>query len=126
MRKKEVKLPLTPITEKTFERQGWVKHNVGDIIIDESEDDSTESEGDIFYYTLSLPKERDDEYAPQLISNATDELGILKDIGLKPGQFFVEIANTDGLGLCTSEEELEILYKALVGEDIEENFENQE
>lgn len=126
MRKKEVKLPLTPITEKTFERQGWVKHNVGDIIIDESDEDTNESDGDIFYYTLSLPKERDDEYAPQLISNATDELGILKDIGLKPGQFFVEIANTDGLGLCTSEEELEILYKALVGEDIEENFENQE
>lgn len=125
MRKKEVKLPLTPITEKTFERQGWVKHNVGDIIIDESDEDTNESDGDIFYYTLSLPKERDDEYAPQLISNATDELGILKDIGLKPGQFFVEIANTDGLGLCTSEEELEILYKALVGEDIEENFENQ-
>ena len=124
MRKKEIKLPLTPITEKTFERQGWVKHNVGDIIIDESEDDSGDEDGDIFYYTLSLPKERDDEYAPQLISNATDELGILKDIGLKPGQFFVEIANTDGLGLCTSEEELEILYKALTGEDIEENLEN--
>jgi hypothetical protein len=123
MRKKEIKLPLTPITEKTFERQGWVKHDVGDMISDEAdENDNTDSNA--YYYTLSLPKERDDEYAPQLVSNATDELGILKDIGLKPGQFFVEILNTDGLGLCTSEEELQVLYSALTGDDIEDNLEN--
>jgi hypothetical protein len=32
----------------------------------------------------------------------------------------------DGLGFCGSEEELDILYSALCGEDIEENLENQE
>ena len=121
MRKKEIKLPLTPITEKTFERQGWTKHNIGDAIMDD--DDTNDS--DAYYFSISLPKERDDEYAPQLVSNATDELGILKDIGLKPGQFFVEMADTDGLGFCSSEEELQILYSALTGEDIEENLENQ-
>jgi len=120
MRKKEIKLPLTPITEKTFERQGWTKHNIGDAIMDDDTNDS-----DAYYFSISLPKERDDEYAPQLVSNATDELGILKDIGLKPGQFFVEMADTDGLGFCSSEEELQILYSALTGEDIEENLENQ-
>ncbi len=123
MRKKEIKLPLTPITEKTFERQGWVKHDVGDMISDEA-DENDNNDSNAYYYTLSLPKERDDEYAPQLVSNATDELGILKDIGLKPGQFFVEILNTDGLGLCTSEEELQVLYSALTGDDIEDNLEN--
>jgi hypothetical protein len=50
----------------------------------------------------------------------TDEIGALKDFGLKPGQFFVEIMDMDGLGLCLNEEELEILYMALTGENIEE------
>jgi hypothetical protein len=30
----------------------------------------------------------------------------------------------DGLGFCSSEEELSILYNALTGDDIEENLEN--
>ncbi len=30
MRKKEVKLPMTPITEETFIRQGWKKVEAGD------------------------------------------------------------------------------------------------
>jgi hypothetical protein len=29
---------------------------------------------------------------------------------------------TEGLGFCTTEEELEVLYYALVGESIEEKF----
>ena len=32
MRKKEIKLPLTPITEETFIRQRWKKNKVGDPI----------------------------------------------------------------------------------------------
>jgi hypothetical protein len=48
----------------------------------------------------------------------------LKEIGLKPGQFFIEVMDMDGLGFCGSEEELDILYGALTGEDIEENLEN--
>jgi len=49
---------------------------------------------------------------------------LLKEIGIKPGTFFVEIGDMDGLGFCSSEEELDILYSALTGEDIEENLEN--
>ena len=53
------------------------------------------------------------------VSNMNNEYGALKDLGLKPGQYFIEIMDMDGLGLCGSEEELEILYQALTGESIE-------
>jgi hypothetical protein len=120
MRKKEIKLPLTPITEKTFKRQGWKKISSGDGFDDESPDDS----GEHYYFTLPIPKDRDDEFATTFVSNATDELIILRDIGLKPGQYFIELMDMDGLGFCSSEEELSILYNALTGDDIEENLEN--
>ncbi len=119
MRKKEIKLPMTPITEVTFIRQGWKKIEGGD-----GADEDTE--GTHYYYALSIPKYRDDAFAPTLTSNSTDEQLILKEIGLKPGQFFIELSDMDGLGFCSSEEELDILYSALCGEDIEENLENQE
>ena len=47
MKTKEIKLNMTPITEKTFERQGWQKISVGD-------GESTEDEGgyDDYYYTI--------------------------------------------------------------------------
>ena len=121
MRKKEVKLPMTPITEKTFERQGWRKVNADDGM----DDDGNEQSGH-YYYTLPIPKYRDDEFAPMLVSNSTDEQLLLKEIGIKPGEFFIEINDMDGLGFCSSEEELDVLYSALCGEDIEENLEIQE
>jgi hypothetical protein len=120
MRTKEIKLPLTPITEKTFKRQGWKKISSGDGFDDEAPDDSAEH----YYFTLSIPKDRDDEFSTMFVSNATDELIILRDIGLKPGQYFIELMDMDGLGFCSSEEELSILYNALTGDDIEENLEN--
>lgn len=120
MRKKEVKLPMTPITEATFVRQGWKKIEAGDGM----DEDGNDEDGH-YYWALSIPKYRDDEFAPMLISSSTDEQLLLKEIGLKPGQFFVEIMDMDGLGFCSSEEELDILYSALCGEDIEENLENQ-
>jgi hypothetical protein len=120
MRKKEIKLPLTPITEQTFERQGWKKISSGDGFDDVQTDES----GEHYYFALPIPKDREDMFATMLISNATDELIILRDIGLKPGQYFVELMDMDGLGFCSSEEELAILYNALTGEDIEENLEN--
>jgi hypothetical protein len=40
-------------------------------------------------------------------------------MGLNPGTFFVEIMGTEGLGYCSTEEQLEILYKVLTGDDIE-------
>jgi hypothetical protein len=119
MRKREVKIPLTPITEETFERQGWEKVDANDGFGDE-ENNSSEA----YYFILRLPKDRDDEFAPVLVSNSTDEGLLVKEIGLKPGQFFVEIGDMDGLGFCSSEEELDILYSALTGDDIEENLDN--
>jgi hypothetical protein len=121
MRSKEIKLPLTPITDETFKRQKWYKHVVGDVmsVDDEEGEYSSESDEEIYYYTLPLPRSRGDEYAPRLTSNSTDEIGILKDMGLAPGTFFVELLGTEGLGYCASEEELEILYKVLTGEDLE-------
>ena len=130
MRSKEFKLPTTPITEKTFIRQGWEKHSVGERYIDDEgfEDDAEEFEDeeeleddDAYYWTLPLPKSRvDDPYAIVLTSNATDELSVVRELGLQHGSYIVEIFDSDGLGLCTNEEELEVLYRALTGEEIED------
>ena len=138
MRTKEVKFPLTPITEETFERQGWRKCDVNeplfeelgeglDEFFDEMEDDEIEEpkepmekpEAIAWYYTLAIPKDRNDPYCPRLVSNATDESGLLKEMGLPEGTFFVELMDWDGLGYCQSEEDIEILYKALTGKDLE-------
>jgi hypothetical protein len=138
MRSKEVKFPLTPITEETFERQGWRKCDVNeplfeelgeglDDFFDEMEDDEIEEpeepmekpEAIAWYYTLAIPKDRNDPYCPRLVSNATDESGLLKEMGLPEGTFFVELMDWDGLGYCQSEEDIEILYKALTGTNLE-------
>ena len=121
MKTKEIKLNMTPITEDTFIRQGWNKISVGD---DEAMEDTDTDSGD-YYFSIALPKDRDDEFAPMFVSNSTNEGNLIKEIGLKPGQFFIEIMDMDGLGFCASEEELDVLYSALTGEDIEENLENQ-
>jgi hypothetical protein len=132
MRSKEFKLPTTPITEKTFIRQGWEKHFVGERYIEddgfdeeieefEEDDELEDDEDDAYYWTLPLPKDRKlDPYAVVLTSNATDELSIIREFGLKDGSFIVEIFDSDGLGLCTNEEELEVLYRALTSEEIED------
>jgi hypothetical protein len=73
MRKKEIRLNMTPITEQTFKRQGWTKVSVGDGLSSE-EDENAED----YYFTLSLPKDRDDDFAPMFVSNATDEGLLLK------------------------------------------------
>jgi hypothetical protein len=120
MSRKEIKLPLTPITENTFKRQGWIKHTVGDsMMVDEENDEINGDDNEVYYYTLPLPKDRRDDYTPRIVSNATDETGLLKDMGLNPGTFFIELMGTEGLGYCTTEEELEVLYKVLTGDDIE-------
>ena len=130
MRSKEFKLPTTPITEKTFIRQGWEKHYVGERYIDdegfqddaeEFEDEDEDIDDEAYYWTLPLPKSRrEDPYAVVLTSNATDELSVVREFGLQDGSFIVEIFDSDGLGLCTNEEELEVLYRALTGEEIED------
>lgn len=131
MRSKEFKLPTTPITEKTFIRQGWEKSYVGDMYIDDEgfEDDAEEFEDDddggveddAYYWILPLPKSRkDDAYAVVLTSNATNELSVVREFGLQEGSFVVQIFDSDGLGLCINEEELEVLYRALTKEEIED------
>ena len=135
MRTKEVKFPLTPITEETFIRQGWRKCDVNeplfeelgeglDDLFDEMEDDEIEepsekTEATAWYYTLAIPKDRTDPYCPRLVSNATDESGLLKEMELPEGTFFVELIDWDWLGYCQSEEVVEILYKALTGINLE-------
>ena len=131
MRTKEVKFPLTPITEETFIRQGWRKCDVNEPLFEEfgededgMEDEEMEEpmekpEAIAWYYTLALPKDRTDPYCPRLVSNATDESGLLKEMELPEGTFFVELMDWDGLGYCQSEEEIEILYKALTGKNLE-------
>jgi len=131
MRTKEVKFPLTPITEETFERQGWRKCDVNEPLFEEfgededgMEDDEIEEpmekpEAIAWYYTLAIPKDRTDPYCPRLVSNATDESGLLKEMELPEGTFFVELMDWDGLGYCQTEEDIEILYKVLTGKDLE-------
>ena len=131
MRTKEVKFPLTPITEETFIRQGWRKCDVNEPLFEEFGEDENEMEDEemeepiekpeaiAWYYTLALPKDRTDPYCPRLVSNATDESGLLKEMELPEGTFFVELMDWDGLGYCQSEEEIEILYKALTGKNLE-------
>ena len=131
MRTKEVKFPLTPITEETFIRQGWRKCDVNEPLFEEFGEDEDEMEDEemqepmekpeaiAWYYTLALPKDRTDPYCPRLVSNATDESGLLKEMELPEGTFFVELMDWDGLGYCQSEEDIEILYKALTGKNLE-------
>ena len=126
MKQKEIRFPETSITEETFERQGWKKHYVDeqDGFFDTNgpldEDDEDEDDNRPYYFTLPLPKDKRDKYRPYLVSNATNETRALKDIGLLPGCFFIEMMGTEGLGFSTTEEELEVLYMALVGENIED------
>ena len=133
MRSKEIKLPLTPITEETFIRQGWKKVDVNEPLFEEEDfldefDGETEEDKEpiddgkeqpeAWYYVLPIPKDRNDPYCPRLVSNATDENGLLKEMGLPPGTFFVELMDWDGLGYCETEEEIQILYRALTGKNL--------
>jgi hypothetical protein len=123
---RKVKLQVTPITDSTFERQGWVKHlsndydSVNDFFEDREDIDADEELDEPYFWTLPIPKERTDNYAPRFITNSSDDNIEVVNMGLKPGQYFVEIMDFDGLGFCTTEEELEILYKSLTGKYIEE------
>jgi len=123
---RKVRLQATPLTDKTLERQGWSRHlsneynGMGDFIEnreDVEEDDDTEGP---YFWTLPIPKERTDKYAPRFVTNSSDDDMELRNMGLKSGQYFIEILDFDGLGFCTTEEELEILYRALTGKYIEQ------
>ena len=104
-----IEFPFIPITEKTFERQGWEK-------ITEVEEDDLGDSDTFSYWILPLPKDNPDDNCPFLISSADDEY---KELGINKGEYFIEIADFFGLGVCTNEEELEILYRSLTNSDIE-------
>ena len=113
-----IEFPETPITETTFEKQGWIKVEETD-----EEDDGEELEGEVdttpyYYYILPLPKDNPDSECKMLISNCNDEY---KEIGIPKGQYYIELENAHGLGFCQSEEEIEILYRALTGREIYED-----
>ena len=104
-----MEFPITPITEETFERQGW------EMVVEKEEEEKGEME-EYYYWTLPLPKDNPDQEASVLISSCNDDY---KELGIKKGEYYVEMENMFGLGLCISEEELEILYRALTRNDIE-------
>ena len=107
MIKEITEFPVIPITEKTFERQGWEKH----IDVDE------ENDIEYYYYILPLPTDNPDENAPIFISSTNDEWEDYDN--LKKGEYIVEINGLNGLGLCWTEEEIEVLYRALTTQNIE-------
>ena len=107
---KEEPWPLTPITDETFERQGWNKK------IEPSEENEEGESEEFYYYELVLPKENPDPDAPIMVSSYNDDY---RDLKLKKGEFYTEIHEMNGLGICTSEEEIEILYRALTKQEIE-------
>ena len=106
----EFDFPYTPITEETFERQGW------EMIVENEVNIETGELEEFYYFILPLPKDNPDEQGPVLMSSANDDY---ETLNLKKGEYMVEIDGTNGLGLCTNEEELEILYRALTRTEIE-------
>lgn len=105
----EYDFPYTPITEETFERQGW------EMVVEKEENEEGEME-EFYYFFLPLPKDNPDEHAPVLMSSANDDW---KTLGINEGEYMIELDGLNGLGLCTNEEELEILYRALTRTEIE-------
>tara|TARA_B100001939_G_scaffold228514_1_gene196804 strand:- start:102 stop:431 length:330 start_codon:yes stop_codon:yes gene_type:complete len=104
-----IEFPFIPITKETFERQGWEKHT-------EVDDEDSPEPTKYTYYILPLPKDNPDENGPILVSSADDEW---EELGLKKGEYYVEVCDFFGLGMCRTEEELEILYRALTKRELE-------
>jgi hypothetical protein len=96
----------TPITEATFKRQGWEKFM-------ENDDDE-----ELIYWILPLPKDNPDGHLFCLISSINLDYD---DVGVENGEYVVEMNSYGALGYCDTEEEIEVLYKALTGEDIYED-----
>ena len=101
--------PYTPITEETFERQGW------EMVVEKDTGPDGEEE-EYYYFVFPLPKDNPDEHAPVLISSSNDDW---EDLNIQKGEYYVEIDGLNGLGLCVSEEDIEILYRALTRSEIE-------
>ena len=96
----------TPITETTFKKQGWEK------FVEHDEDE------ELVYWILPLPKDNPDADLFCLVSSINLDW---EDVGVQKGEYVVELNNYGALGYCDTEEEVEILYKALTGEDVYED-----
>jgi hypothetical protein len=135
---------LTPITDETFIRQKWERINITDDnnlfyqfeddddpntdfveFMNDDDDDGDEFDDnfgaedaeDAYYWILKLPRESEldlNNGCPVLISSLSNE----KINGLKKGQYFVQLHDFFDLGICFSEEEIEILYRSLCSKDI--------
>jgi hypothetical protein len=169
---------LTPITDLTFERQGWTKLSMGDDISNEfyvddeidmdillnsndkiskeeleemfkemddfpyhlndtqndfsnndsknplkpfmsgdDEDDDEDHYDDAYFWVLKLPRDSPLDFredCPILMSTVSDEV----IDGLVDGEYMVQLFSPFELGVCRTEEEIEILYRALTGMDI--------
>lgn len=111
MKSNILEFPTTPITDDTFERQGWEM-----CVESDTPSEYDEEPVEYYYWVLPLPKDNPDDDCFELISSTNDDW---EELGLEKGSYAVEISNMNGLGLCLSEEELEILYRALTKEEIE-------
>ncbi len=136
---------LTPITDGTFERMGWIKINTKDpenvfyefeeedddeyddsAFLDSLEEDSDELDSDdpfddgednFYFWVLKLPRDNSIPYkdgCPVLISSISNE----RFKGPKKPSYLVQIHDFYDLGICLSEEEIEILYRSLTNKDI--------
>ena len=159
----------TPITDETFENQGWTKIDAQDSLFDDESDEYEEDFDDFDefpedYDKLREEHDKNDTFFP--IENPLDEYGIGFDQfsfdmdakypnlgdweenyyfwvlkiprfwptddcltlisttndhhlpGFEKGEYIVELYNENGIGTCQSEEQIEILYRALTGESI--------
>jgi len=68
--------PYTPITEDTFERQGW------EMVVEKEGDE------EFYYFFLPLPKDNPDQNSAILISSANDDY---QTLDIKKGEYYVEI-----------------------------------
>jgi len=96
----------TPITITTFTTQGWEKNT------------ETEDGEEFVYWSLPLPKDNPDGDSVCLVSSAEDDW---EELGLSKGNYLVTLYDYNGLGECETEEEIEILYRALTSQDIYED-----
>lgn len=108
---------MTPITDKTFERQGWIKLDYSDDEYDFDEEYPDDSDIKEYYWILPLPKDNPDPECPVLVSSPNTEW---PQLNINSGEYLIEIDNFFSLGVCKTEEELQNLYYSLTKCNIED------
>jgi len=121
---KPIEVPETPITDAMFIKQGWERVDETDDTGGGSGEDVFDDDGDVdglidyYYWLLPLPKDNPAAESACLISSANDEYG---NLSLPRDHYIVEIANSNGIGLCATAEDVEILYNSLTGQDVNDD-----